>query len=258
MEQLEGPAVVFSDPALDPWRHPPTDRCWWCGGEGNTREHKYKRSDLKLTGTVDGVFDVSNLYKWTPEREGLLQRWRRGVDVVWDAPICANCNGARSARMDESYSRLSLWIHENTGRLARDHSIGWDEVFGPSWQQDASGVARYLTKQFACQLSQNRVAIPPGVIGFLDGGPRPPTLALSAWVDKPFFEFMLAAHEDAGVHPTGHLGLPPCQIFAGRDGVASSEYRLTRECLTFQVAWYRDGEDYGSIWESPGVNLPIE
>lgn len=258
VEEHDMTGEVFWDPALDPWRHPPTDRCWWCGGEGNTREHKYKRSDLKLTGTVDGAFQVANLYKWTPERHGLLERWKRGVEVHWDAPFCANCNGSRSARMDGAYSRLSQWIHDNTGRLAHDHAIGWLEVFGATWVQDAAETARYLTKQFACQLAQNRITVPPEVIAYLDGGRRPPTLGLSAWVDASILEMMLASHEAIGVHPTGYLGLPPCEILVEGAGVTRSEYRLARECITFQVAWLSNGQDYESIWEYEGVNLPIQ
>lgn len=75
----------FSDPALDEFRRPPTDRCWWwCGDKATTREHKFKHSDLRRMATADdGSHDLSNVLKKSEFYEGPLRTLKRGDEVKW-------------------------------------------------------------------------------------------------------------------------------------------------------------------------------
>src|SRR3954452_19614094 len=153
------------DPRLDRFRLPANDRCWWCGDAATTREHKYKRSDLKrMALTEAGIVDAGQLFKGSDAYTGVLKSINKGSAVQWGKSMCARCNGARSQPFDLAYEKLSDYLWQHHDNLSHQSTLDLKRVFGPAWRVEARDAARYLAKQMACALTDQRLPLPDKLI----------------------------------------------------------------------------------------------
>ena len=173
---------------------PDADRCWWCGGPADSREHKFKRTD------IDREFGGG------PYLEGqTLVRHRIGgrpSDVTgskskvfkFERTMCTRCNGERSQPFDTAYDEFMEYLsaHENT--LLRSGEVDLREVFGPEWEEKGLDLARYFAKHICCRLTDGPepIGVDPRLIEFLDGGSYPRCLGLALLIDMSVAEWWRA------------------------------------------------------------------
>lgn len=95
-------------------------RCWWCGAVADSREHKFKASELRLNnGPGQWLGDTAVVHG---SDDGTLTdvRGAKSAIVMWSRSMCQNCNGARSQPFDLAYDEL---LHSLTPTKRRLESV---------------------------------------------------------------------------------------------------------------------------------------
>lgn len=246
------------DPALDPWRLPPSDLCWWCGAPATTQEHRIKHSTLRRIAQADsGEVELANTYKVADDFEGPLRSLKKGSQVKWRKNMCANCNNARSQPFDYAYDVMETFLIQHADELITRPRLAWADVYGEDWQPGATSLARYFGKQLGCMLAGQRLPIPEDLIAFLNGSPRCPSVTFMLyrnWRGGAAHRTFLNAGLADGI--TTFVGLLPSTAYQ-RDGALSGvDYGYHIGYVWFVVNWTA-GSDRHSWWEFPEVDLPL-
>jgi len=139
--------------------------CWWCGGEANSHEHKFKKSDLDLLSRGEPLY-WSGVGTW-PGRT--LQGYKRSKFSRFGRVLCEGCNNARSQPFDMAYQQYSEFITANHDWLWRKDGIRFDRLFGNTWETDIKSLARYFCKNVGCLMADSGFQPPDSLINFMNG-----------------------------------------------------------------------------------------
>jgi hypothetical protein len=166
--------------------------CWWCRSPADSREHKFKRTDIER-GFGPG-----------PYREGrtLVRQGHddRPSDVTgskskvfkFEPMICSRCNGARSQPFDYAYDRFMDHIFDNEEAVTGSGEIDLREVYGAEWESKSIDLACYFVKHICCRLANvadhREILLDTRLIEFLDGGEYPDCLQLFPLIDMSVAE----------------------------------------------------------------------
>lgn len=146
-------------------RIPPSGLCWWCGAVANTREHKFKLSDLKRLSA-----NSSEPLMWGDNETLVNVRSLRKSDrVKFIANLCANCNNARSQSFDFAYEKFSDHVWEKKGGLWRTRYVDMHQIYGAKWEGEVLNLARYVVKHAGCRIAGDGFPVPQEFAHFLGG-----------------------------------------------------------------------------------------
>jgi hypothetical protein len=93
--------------------------CWMCGREANSREHRYKKTDLKR------LFPLKNKHTpYSSEDLPLSVSFAEDARTIsikdpdagnqkYPPLICADCNNKHTQSMDKAYDKFSEWCWKN-------------------------------------------------------------------------------------------------------------------------------------------------
>ena len=142
-------------------------KCWWCNQEGNSGEHKFKRTDLvaEFGETFKDSEDYPVLMK--NEKQIKLQS-SKSKYVKFPKILCDNCNNNRSQDFDLSYSLIINSLIKDHLFYEKQEHIDFKTIFGEKWKKGKLDFYSYFVKHFCCRLAKNKIEIPHQVIAFLD------------------------------------------------------------------------------------------
>ncbi|MGJ7540620.1 hypothetical protein ACSFCK_10145, partial [Brevibacterium luteolum] len=149
---------------LDRLRRDQSGKCWWCGGVGDSREHKHKASVLRKMWGEEGLLlgrDGAELWP-VPSVKSKVAKFGK--------TLCQECNNVRSQQFDEAYDIFVQFVWDNNRHLNRAHSIDWRQVYDADWEVKTGDLARYLIKSFGCWIADSGFPPPQVFADFLNGG----------------------------------------------------------------------------------------
>jgi hypothetical protein len=220
--------------------YPVPGRCWWCGSPADSREHKFKRSDLVRAFGKGPYHGDETLVR-------LGGRGRREVhgpnsDAFKFSPsLCQRCNNERSQPFDRAYEHFIGHVDDESRNVLRARRVNLAEVYGPTWHSDAMDLARYLVKHIGCRLAEVTATTPTGIDRslpeFLDGGPYPRSLELELYIDTGLVamdRLLRAGAAATGKPDYGHVSIGPLWVDQTPEGTFESpEGSLRYRWLTF-------------------------
>jgi hypothetical protein len=161
--------------------------CWWCGAPADSREHKFKRSDLVREHGVAPYNDGATL-SIVGSGGSRYVRSNRSDPLKFSPSLCQPCNNTRSQAHDRAYDRFIEWVLAHEDDVLRTRQVDLEAVFGSTWSADSLDVLRYFAKHVGCRLAEiiqagYPFAIPGDLIEFLDGGPRPASLRCDLYAE---------------------------------------------------------------------------
>lgn len=253
-DERRGP--LARDPALDRWRHPPSDRCWWCGDAATTQEHRFKHSSLRRVATQDGKVSPANVFKKSGDYEGLLRSLSKGSQVRWRKNLCAPCNNSRSQLFDQAYDHFEAFVVHHDDTMGQWRRLDWTAVYGELWQKGARDLARYFAKQFGCMLAGQDLHVPQDLIDFLSGADRCPSICFMVYLNWRGIDGHKMMRRHGGQGLTSFIGLleSPAWTDAGRLRRIVYGYHIGYVWL--MADWTVD-TDRGSWFEYPSIDLPL-
>jgi len=144
-------------------------RCWWCGKLADSKEHKYKKSEVKRqfgSGSYSGDNAVVRVV-------GGQQRLRpvQGPDsaqLKYPELLCSNCNSARSQNADLAYDAFSEYIAREERLLLRTACFRWSDIFPQNWRNGRDLVTAYWLKHIGCRLAEGGIQVAPELCAYLD------------------------------------------------------------------------------------------
>ncbi|MCO6491692.1 MAG: hypothetical protein J5I98_24965 [Phaeodactylibacter sp.] len=144
-----------------------SNKCWWCKNKADSREHIFKRSDLKR------IFGNSSYDKITGPiiDDGIRQRKVQGTNsrfVKWKANLCSDCNNARSSSFDKAYDEFIQNIQPFFLQVMKDKCLDLRLIFGEDWSDKYKKLIKYYAKHIGCRLSNHELGVTENIIDFLN------------------------------------------------------------------------------------------
>lgn len=148
--------------------------CWWCGALADSREHRFKRSQMVRRFAINEYLVLGS---GTPSRlNGPGAKPLRFPKV-----LCRQCNNSRSQPFDRAYDTFTDLVWK-APELFRTNSVDWTTVF-PDGMTGAKLLCRYFVKNFGCRIAETGFSVPPELVDFLNGASLMPHATLILYKD---------------------------------------------------------------------------
>ena len=180
--------------------------CWMCGKIADTREHKFKRSDLRRTGL--GAAPKQAVF--LSERGFQPLQGPNSKLVKFGKVLCSQCNTSLTQPYDRAYDILSTWLaHEGNDFLNR-RQIDFQEIYGDNYEHEVINLLRYLVKHLGCRIADSGFSVPIALkeaLAKADLAPFEASFAVNVtWAGLPEAEDVLVNHPLIGLQNGGQAG----------------------------------------------------
>lgn len=142
--------------------------CWWCGKVADSREHKYKRTDLIREFGGGQYKNQGGMLRVTNERDCKVEG-PKAKDLKFNKNICSECNNSKSQEFDRAYDRFIGFIKTNENAIIKTRSFELSSIFGNNWREEVKNVKRYYIKHMCCRLADGKIHIHSAIINYLNG-----------------------------------------------------------------------------------------
>lgn len=142
--------------------------CWWCGDAANSREHKWKKSEIKAMYGLASSESYPLL--WIDDRGN--SKYIQGPDsdaLKFEKSLCQNCNNARSQTADRAYDRWIQYLGTNYDQIIESRAIDLRDAVGETGSESRLDLARYFAKHIGCRVAEKAGRVPASLIAFLNG-----------------------------------------------------------------------------------------
>jgi hypothetical protein len=150
-------------------------RCWWCGLPADSREHRYKKSDVVREfgkGPWQGNESLLRITAGSNRHQRIQGPNADGLK--FGTSLCQACNNRRSQPFDRAYDTFASYVSQNEAKILRLGFISLRRVFGRAWRADRDNVVRFYVKHIGCRFAEDGVQVPQSFIEYLDGSTRRP------------------------------------------------------------------------------------
>lgn len=185
--------------------------CWWCASPADSREHRYKKTDVvRAFGPgpwTDGVVRVRSDSDYEEHIQGPNSDKLKFAKV-----LCANCNNAKSQPFDVAYDTFASFVHLNSEAVVKSGTFQFSKIYGTGWRDARRDLGRYFIKNICCRLAEDGVRVPSVVIDYMNGTLKElPNFILEMNINMAKYEF--GKHEEE-VH-----GISDGSLWTGNHGI---------------------------------------
>lgn len=213
--------------------------CWWCGALANSREHKFKQSELRLSNGRGPWKDESAVVH---SAEGDLRTVQgpNADSLKFKASLCQECNNARSQPFDRAYDKFIEYMAANASTIGIDRRFRFSEIYGDDWPMQRTYLIKYWVKHIGCRAVDYGLAVPQRLRDYLNGeiigAPPHIQLALTVQVDAlrlilhdgmPYGSFINSEVQPGGDVLQGHSmwgWVRTVYMFSARDQFGSTNF----------------------------------
>lgn len=165
--------------------------CWWCGAPADSREHKWKKSELKAMYGLAGSDSYPLL--WVGEAGNARTVQGPDSDVVkFEKSLCQNCNNARSQPFDLAYDQWIGYLRANYEQIIESRITDLRDVSDGAENDFRLNLARYFAKHIGCRVADKAGKVPASLIAFLNGDSDSSAFA---WTELCISRSAFEAHE---------------------------------------------------------------
>ena len=134
--------------------------CWICGAAADTREHKFKRSDLVRSSTTWALDDQPYFvggggWRRIPSPNSRL--------ATFGKILCADCNSARTQPFDRAYEVFSAWVNGAGDNIMTMPRLDFTDIYGADFQTSVLNLQKYFVKHLGCRVASDHYQVPPGL-----------------------------------------------------------------------------------------------
>ncbi|MHC3390508.1 hypothetical protein ACLQ2E_13710 [Streptomyces lavendulocolor] len=146
----------------------PQGLCWWCGNPADSREHRYKKTDVVRSFGAGPWSDPVVRVRSGSGYEDRIQ----GPDsnkLKFNKVLCASCNNTKSQPFDRAYETFAHYLHENEDTIIQTGKVRLSDIYGRYWRERRGELAKYLVKNICCRLAKDGIRTPTTVIDYMNG-----------------------------------------------------------------------------------------
>jgi hypothetical protein len=149
----------------------------------DSREHKYKKSDLVREFGPGPWGQASALVRGTAGSDRLHHvRGPNATSLKFEKSLCQDCNNARSQPFDIAYDTFAGYLAQHEQLVVSRGWLRFSDMFGTAWPTSRDEVVRYYLKHIGCRLADGGARVPRPFIDFLDKRSSEPLGLHSPWV----------------------------------------------------------------------------
>jgi hypothetical protein len=149
-----------------------TAGCWMWGNKANSKEHRYKKTDLKREfplkskGAPYSYEELPCLISFAKDAEDALTiiKGPNADCIKYPWLICADCNNKHSQKMDIAYDKFSNWCDQNP----RAVYCNLKNIWGEDYINQLSNLYAYFLKVLGCEILNAGFLLPPDFPNPLD------------------------------------------------------------------------------------------
>ena len=98
-------------------------KCWICGGLANSREHKFKKSDLIRSSTTWAPDDRPYFVAGGVKRP--IASPNAKIATTFGKVLCVDCNSARTQPFDRAYEAFSRYVNQTDRACTQPRQHHW-------------------------------------------------------------------------------------------------------------------------------------
>jgi hypothetical protein len=170
--------------------------CWICGAPADSREHKFKKSDIVRRYGAQPFKNVGGVFHCTPLREIKNVPGPSAKTLTYEPVICSHCNNVVSQPWDKAYQQFESWLFNNSSVILQRRFILLEEVFGTDMFWEAPALYKYFVKAFGCRLANAGQQIPGDIVALLPLDYFETGLRLAFAVNKSLFAMSINYREE--------------------------------------------------------------
>lgn len=141
--------------------------CWWCGDIADSREHKWKKSEVK--GMFGAADSESYPLLWIDDSGDFKTVQGPDSDALkFEKSLCQNCNNARSQPFDLAYDRWIQYLGSNYDQILESRVVDLRDVADGTGDKFRLDLAKYLAKHIGCRVADKAGRVPTSLIAFLN------------------------------------------------------------------------------------------
>lgn len=158
-------------------------KCWICGDEASTGEHRTKKSDMRAV--FGHVRQTQPLYWKSASQQNQKVNGLKARVLKFDDLLCSRCNNERTQPYDRAWETLSASLRSRPTIRGGDR-INLGKVFPGAVHRSMLQVHLFFVKLFGCLVAEN--SLPIDIRGFaqsiLNNAAHPKVyLAISRYTD---------------------------------------------------------------------------
>lgn len=218
--------------------------CWWCGRPADSREHKFKKSDLRREFGPGPYYGEDKPLRLSEGRRTRASG-RDSPIFKFRATLCGRCNNERSQPFDNAYDSFVEYVFASEDRVLRERVIRLSAIYGDDWKARRDDLVRYFVKHISSRIAELDTSFQMGVnrelIAFLNGGPDPLCLELDLYIDTGFVRLSRLLRTATRGQWPGFVALDPVwgQLDTTTGALAEPQSRIGYRWLW--LAWRVDG-----------------
>lgn len=206
-------------------------RCWWCGDEADSREHKWKKSELSAIYGPAG----SEKYPLIWVEDGSHTKIIQGPDsaiLKFEKSLCQNCNNSRSQPFDRAYDHWVGYLEANYDQIIESGLVDLRDIVDQAdYEEFKLNLAKYFAKHIGCRLADGSAGkVPDSLIAFINGETKESDFA---WTELCLSRSALE-HRDLTRH---RLGMSRTVGNFHQDGTALTSLKGSLMHGALQLVW---------------------
>lgn len=119
--------------------------CWICGNKADSKEHKFKASDLKRI--YGKKFDCYYIQESATQINSYKDKVLKFPEV-----ICIDCNVKKTRPHDDAYDIFVTYCFNNYQLLLEKGNFDFQEIYGTNWSEEKRNLYRYFAKHAGCKI----------------------------------------------------------------------------------------------------------
>lgn len=191
-------------------------RCWWCQAPADSREHRWKASDVVREYGKPPYNELRTLTRFSGADRHVFRGPKSGL-VKFTASLCSRCNNTRSQPFDYAWDEFVTFVAEREAQILGARAIDWFDAFGASWKSRGADVERYVLKHIICRLIDEApppITLAGEYLAFLEGEVRPQAMEIELAIDIGIVGLLRATRaapspEQPPAADAGFLGTTP-------------------------------------------------
>jgi hypothetical protein len=143
----------------------PSEKCWICRvNDANSGEHMMKKSDLR--DVLGKPTQAAPFYFHKPGLEGKAVGSLDADILKSSAPMCAQCNNARTQPHDRAWEAMSRWFTRRRSPLKKDDVVRGNRIFAFDTRRKMRCVHLFFLKTLGCVIVEARDQAPIDIVPF--------------------------------------------------------------------------------------------
>lgn len=187
---------------------PELPTCWWCGSTADSREHKFKASELRASHGPEWRGEAAVVHGSFGGQQQEV-RGPKADELKWPPSMCKDCNNRRSQPFDRAYDQFLRFLELNETAVLARGGLSFRDVFGKEWRAGRSNLVKYWVKHVCCRAVEVGLPVPPATCAYLDSpssSGAPPHIRMRLMINEAVIDIAGTDSLHVGSYFTDALG----------------------------------------------------